>query len=138
MMPSRLRASLIITEAVLCFALPTYMVVWWVTTAPAFYFAWLRGGSYAAWNVVYALGGCLGIASMVAFVRYLTSAQLREFSIARNVALGLLGIGSIWAFVTEHFTHADVGLFGLVLAAPPTICLLHFLTLTFGKRRFAT
>ena len=133
----RLRTGLIITEGVACFALPAYFLFWGILSAPLFFFAWMRGGSYAAWSLVYTAGGCLGIVAVVAFVRHLTSTDSPgQFAVARNITLGLIGLAAIWGFVLGESKRIDTG--GIVLSVPPSICFVHFVALALWARRSVT
>src|SRR5882724_657347 len=108
-MPTRLRTALLLTEALVCFALPAYLFFWAVITAPMFYFAWMRGGTYAAWNLVYLVCGCFGLVSLARFVRYLVSADRRRtFHQFQNFVFGLLGLAAIWSAATERFARFDI------------------------------
>lgn len=131
---SKLRTGLLITEVVVCFALPAYLLFWGVITAPAWLFAAMRGGTYALWTLAYDVGGCLGIVAIVAFLRYVTSSSdERKFAAVRNTAFAVAGLASIWGTVTDNFRSVDVDPFTFMAAIVPSLCFVHFLILALRK-----
>src|SRR5262245_12255509 len=116
-MSPRLRAGLIIAEVVVCFALPAYTLFWGIVSAPLFYFAWMRGGTYAAWTLAETFAGCLGVVAAVACVRYVVSARTkRGFAAIRNIVFALTGVTAIWSTATAQFQFFDLNVFTIVLA----------------------
>lgn len=130
----RIRAYLLVAEAVLCFALPAYILFWGIVTSPLWFSAATRGGTYAIWTLAYTIGGCLGIAAVVAVTRYLVSSSgERKFAATRNVLLGTIGLASIWGTVTDDFRLFEINPFVVALAVMPSLCFVHFLILAFRK-----
>lgn len=139
MASARLHAGLIVTEAVICFALPVYLLFWGVLTAPLWYFAAERGGSYAIWNLVYVVAGCIGLVAVIAFSRYLVSSDTdRRFAAPRNVAFAVIGLAGLWGTATDDFDFFDVNPFTTLTAILPSLCFVHFLILALRKSRSAS
>ena len=133
---TRLRAGLIIAEAVICFALPAYALFWGLITAPLWYFAWQRGGEYAGWHLLYAAGGCFGIVAVVAFVRHLVSSDPeRTFAAGRNIVFAILGLAALWSSVTDRFATFQLDPFTFAIAVLPSLCFAHFVILALRKSR---
>jgi hypothetical protein len=136
MLPSKLRTSLLITEVIACFALPAYLLFWGVVTAPMWLFAAMRGGTYAIWTLLYSVGGCLGIAAIVAFVRYVVSTRDEaQLGAIHNTAFALAGIIPLWGAVTDDFSTFDLNPFSFLVAIVPSACFLHFACLALRKSR---
>jgi hypothetical protein len=110
------------------------MLFWGIVTAPMWYFAWARGGTYAAWTLAETLGGCFGLIGAVATVRYLvSSAKDRKFAFARNAAFSAIGLAALWSTATVQFQFFDVNPFMVIVAVVPTTCAAHVLVLALRK-----
>lgn len=130
----RLRTILLVAEVTLCFALPAYFLFWGLVTVPMWYFAALRGGTYAIWALAYVVGGCLGIVAIIAFTRYLTApSDGRPFAAIRNTVFAIVGLASIWGTVTDDFRVLDLDWFTFAVAGVPSLCFVHFLVLALRK-----
>jgi hypothetical protein len=135
-MRSKLRAGLLMAETAACFALPAYLLFWGIITAPAWYFAALRGGTYAIWTLSYVVGGCLGIIAIISLMRYLiSSGGDRQFAGVRNTAFALAGLVSLWGTVTDDFRAFDLNPFTVLIAILPSSCFAHLVFLAFHKPR---
>lgn len=133
---SRLRAALLATEAIVCFALPTYIWLWGVITTPLWYFAAARVGSFPFLHVAYIVGGAFGLAALIAFVRYLSRQDAdAPFSLTRNVVFACAGLLSMWGYVTTDFEYFDVNGFAALAAGLPSLCLAHMIFLCLRKIR---
>ncbi len=133
-MSPRLRAGLILAEVAICFGLPAYFLFWGIVTAPMFYFAWMRGGTYAAWTLAETLGGCFGLVAAVATLRYVLSGdKARRFAFGRNLTLCAIGLIALCSTATAQFQFLDVNPFTVLLTVVPTMCAAHIFVLALRK-----
>ena len=132
----KLRAALLATEAIVCFAVPTYIWLWGVITTPLWYFAAARVGSFPFLHVGYIVGGGLGLVALIAFVRYLSRRDVdAPFSWIRNVVFASAGLLSAWGYVTTDFEYFDVNGFVGLSAGLPSLCFAHLIFLSRRKIR---
>lgn len=132
-MRPRVRTGLILAEAAVCFALPAYGLFWGVVTVPLWYAAWMRGGTYAAWNLAIIAGGCVGVVGLAGFVRHLTAANKREFAAVRNTVFSIIGLLSLSALETDWFASFSFDFITIVMTAVPSACFAHFVVLAIRK-----
>jgi hypothetical protein len=134
-MNTRATKYLVLAEAVLCFALPTYFLFWGILTLPL----WLLGaGNGAAYAVIHALstiGGCSGLLALVLTIRYVIAPESRFMPWYVVVPLMAVGIVSIWTVMTGQFSGFELSWFSVLSTIAPTLCAVHLLLLAARKYR---
>lgn len=134
--PSMLRAALFILEALACFSLPVYLWLLGLLSAPLWYYAAVRAGTFPTWTFSYIAGGGFGLVALASFLRYLLSRDAEyTFSFTRNIVFACLGLFSIWGYVTTDFQYFDVDGFTAIAAGLPSLCFAHLLFLAVRKAR---
>jgi hypothetical protein len=132
---SRLR-FLVLVEALLCFALPAYFLIWGIVTLPVWIIGAQNDSSFArlyAWAIA---GGCLGLWAILSFLRtHLGQRTQSKRLLSRNVAFAVVGLLSLWLVFTEGFSAVHLDTSFLLLVIVPTACTLHLAWLAFRAAR---
>jgi hypothetical protein len=131
-MSRRTLRLLLILEAVVCFALPAYFLVWGLVTLPV----WLAGvGSLDnAINVACIFGGLLGMLGLACALVQATQSETPGMELAvANSLLGLVGLISLWTIMTDRFRGVELNWFLVFVLLPPTICGVHLAVIVFRR-----
>jgi hypothetical protein len=127
---------LVVLEAVLCFALPTYFLFWGVITLPLWLLGASRGAGYAAVHALATIGGCLGLWALFRTLRYYLSTK--SMDVPNWPAVGLftaIGVLSIWTELTGQFTGFELDMFSAASTIAPTLCAMHILFMAIRKSK---
>jgi len=134
-MSTRATKYLVVAEAVLCFALPTYFLFWGVLTLPLWLLGAGNGATYALIHALSTIGGCLGLIALVLTIRYVVAPESRFIHWYVVVPLTVVGIVSIWTAMTGQFSGFDLNWFFILSTIAPTLCASHLLWLAVRKYR---
>jgi len=134
-MNARATKYLVIAEAVLCFALPTYFLFWGVLTLPLWLLGAGNGAAYALVHGLSTLGGCLGLIALALTVRYVVASESRFMPWYVVAPLTAVGIVSIWTAMTGQFSGFELNWFSVLSTIVPTLCAIHLLWLAVRKYR---
>ena len=127
---------LVLVEALLCFALPAYLLIWGIVTLPAWIIGTQHEGGFTRLYVWAVAGGCLGIWAILSFLRtHLGQQAQSKLLLSRNVAFAVVGLLSLWLVFTEGFSAVRLDASFLLLVIVPTICTLHLAWLAFRAVR---
>jgi hypothetical protein len=134
-MKRRTMRYLLVAEAVFCFALPAYFLLWGILTLPL----WLLGaGNDATYALIHALcilGGWLGLIALVLVMRYLLRSEPTRMYWLPVLPLVAVGTLSIWTTMTGHFARFELNWFSLLSTIAPTLCAAHLLWLALRRYR---
>lgn len=132
----RLVPRLLVLEALLCFALPFYLLFWGVISAPFWAPGLGRGVTYVWWYAFDVVGGLLGFIGIVMLLRYCaTDAPLRAFPAVRVGVLVVAGVLAVWQSPTNGFSEISLDLGTFLMAILPTICAAHLYLLALQRSR---
>ena len=134
-MKTRATKYLVVAEAVLCFALPTYFLFWGVLTMPLWLLGAGNGTKYALIHAFSTIGGCLGLIALVLTIRYVIAPESRFMPWYVVVPLTAVGIVSMWTTMTGQFSGFDLNWFSIASTIAPTLCASHVLWLAVRKYR---
>jgi hypothetical protein len=127
---------LVIVEAALCFALPTYFLFWGALTLPLWLMGASSGAGYAAVHALCTIGGSLGLWALFRTLRYYVSS--RPLRAPNWPVVGLFtatGVASIWTEMTGQFAGFELDWFSAVSMIAPTLCAMHVLVLAIQKSK---
>lgn len=124
----------LVWEAVLCFALPAYHLLWGILFSPVLIAGAARGVTYMIVHLLCTLGGCLGLVALVLALRYVFE-KMDRLPWAFILPAMLVGLVSIWATMTGQFTEFDLNWFSILAIGAPTACSIHILWLAVRKAR---
>jgi hypothetical protein len=134
-MKQRTRKYLLIGEAIVCFALPTFFLFWGTLTLPLWILGASNGATYPLVHALCTIGGWFGLVALVLVLRYLLRTgptRIRWFLVLPLNAAGLL---SIWATMTGQFEGFELNGFSFLSIVVPTLCTVHFLWLAMRRCR---
>lgn len=127
---------LLVLEALLCFAIPFYMLFWGLISTPFWTPGLGRGATYLWWYVFDVVGGLLGCVGIVILLRYCgADPPPRTFPAARVGVLVVAGVLAVWQSPTNGFSEISLDLGTFFMAILPTICAAHLYLLALQRSR---
>ncbi len=121
----------LVVEVIVCFAMPLYSLLWGLVILWGSLGGALAGSRTGTVDALTTLGGLLGVASLVAVLRYYISTTSRPLNWRLHSVLGLAGLLSLWTATGAGDIEFNLGYAIFVVA--PTLCALHVAALSFAK-----
>ncbi len=123
--------TLLLSEVVVCFALPVYFLFWGVLSLPLWFMGW--NATYATIHALCTVGGFVGIVALIRVAYYVLSSDAPAINWYVAGPLLFLGVLATWTEMTGQFAGFSLDPFWLFMFLAPTVCTAHLVRLAVRK-----